>query len=87
VYILRYGFNVSFVKVVVALMLANKFNDDNTFTNKSWSDASGIPVEVLNREEKVWLEDIKWSLLVNESDIWALEQYWESWIRNYYYMV
>ncbi|ONH66038.1 Meiotically up-regulated gene 80 protein [Cyberlindnera fabianii] len=31
-----------FQTVVLSLVLANKANDDNTFTNKSWSDATGL---------------------------------------------
>ncbi|CCG23334.1 Clg1 cyclin-like protein [Candida orthopsilosis Co 90-125] len=79
----------SLVNLVVALMLANKFNDDNTFTNKSWSDATGLPIEVLNKEEKQWLEEIKWGLsVVNfEADILALEEYWETLIQRNCFLV
>ncbi|KAG5420441.1 hypothetical protein I9W82_002322 [Candida metapsilosis] len=83
----RYPYNVRLANLIVGFALANKFNDDNTFTNRSWSTASGVAVEELNREEKQWLEDIKWGLLVNAEDIWALEQYWESFQRNCYYTV
>ncbi|KAI5958890.1 CLG1 [Candida theae] len=85
----RYPYNVRLVNLVVGFALANKFNDDNTFTNRSWSTASGVAVEELNREEKQWLEDIKWGLsVVNfEAEILALEQFWETWIQRNCYFV
>ncbi|CAH1759307.1 10602_t:CDS:2 [Entrophospora sp. SA101] len=35
----------------VALMLANKFLDDNTYTNKTWSEVTRIPVAEINTME------------------------------------
>ncbi|KAH8107466.1 hypothetical protein DFH11DRAFT_1732290 [Phellopilus nigrolimitatus] len=40
---------------VCALMLANKFVDDNTYTNKTWSDVSAIPLDELNKMEREFL--------------------------------
>ena len=34
--------NVIYQNTIVSLILANKFNDDKTFTNKSWSQATGM---------------------------------------------
>ncbi|KAK6456418.1 cyclin-like protein [Scheffersomyces xylosifermentans] len=74
-----------FVYLVVALILANKFNDDNTFTNKSWCGATGLELALLNRYEKEWLEECKWSLnVVNfESNILTLEECWKTWLEKY----
>ncbi|EEB06669.2 cyclin Clg1, partial [Schizosaccharomyces japonicus yFS275] len=48
--------------LTVALVLANKFLDDNTFTNQSWSQVSGLPCSVVNKLEREWLASISWSL-------------------------
>jgi len=48
--------------VVLSLVLANKANDDNTFTNKSWSDATGLNVKLINVMEANWLSLIDWKL-------------------------
>ncbi|KAK7688018.1 hypothetical protein QCA50_008388 [Cerrena zonata] len=51
---------------VAALMLANKFVDDNTYTNKTWSEVSGISLEELNKMEREFLMGIDFSLYVDE---------------------
>ncbi|CAL1696819.1 unnamed protein product [Somion occarium] len=57
---------------VAALMLANKFVDDNTYTNKTWSEVSGIALEELNKMEREFLMGIDFSLYVDEAtyDSW-----------------
>ncbi|KAI8363852.1 cyclin-domain-containing protein [Choanephora cucurbitarum] len=57
---------------IVALMLANKFLDDNTFTNKTWSDVSGMKVHDLNIMEAEFLEALDYNLFVRQHqfDIW-----------------
>ncbi|KAI8099582.1 uncharacterized protein BX664DRAFT_321651 [Halteromyces radiatus] len=53
---------------IVALMLANKFLDDNTFTNKTWSEVSGMKVQDLNIMEAEFLEALEYNLFVREHD-------------------
>ncbi|EGW34033.1 uncharacterized protein SPAPADRAFT_59453 [Spathaspora passalidarum NRRL Y-27907] len=74
-----------FNHLVVSLVLANKFNDDNTFTNKSWCGATGLDLLKLNKMEKEWLEYVKWSLnVVNfETNILTLEECWKTWLEKY----
>lgn len=74
-----------FLKLTIALILGNKFNDDNTFTNKSWSGATGLSCTLLNTEEMEWLKDIKWQLnVVNfEENIKTLEECWKTWLKKY----
>lgn len=74
-----------FVKLVVAFMLANKFNDDNTFTNRSWSGATGLDIKLLNSEESAWLKAVNWQLnVVNFTDnIRTLEECWKTWLDKY----
>lgn len=64
-----------YVMLVVALLLANKFHDDNTFTNKSWFDATGIPIADITTTEAAWLCMIKWSLHLNDKDLKG----WDKW--------
>ncbi|ORX60699.1 hypothetical protein DM01DRAFT_242316, partial [Hesseltinella vesiculosa] len=48
----------------VALILANKYLDDNTFTNKTWSEVSGIPTQELNRMEMEYLSALDFQIHV-----------------------
>jgi hypothetical protein len=59
--------------LTVALMLANKFLDDNTYTNKTWADVSGISVTEIHVMEVEFLSNMRYSLLV------SVEQ-WEEWL-------
>lgn len=67
--------------LVVALLLANKFNDDNTFTNTSWHEATGIPVRDLSLIESDWLRIIKWSLHLNPEE----RNGWDKWNASWEY--
>ena len=74
-----------FTKLIVSLVLGNKFNDDNTFTNRSWCGATGLQIEVINKEEKEWLKEVNWQLnVVNfETNIKTLEECWKTWLEKY----
>lgn len=74
----------AFLRIVVALGLANKFNDDNTFTNRSWCGASALNIDVLNKEEAAWLAAVNWKLsVVNlRPNIEVLDECWSSWSTN-----
>ena len=74
-----------FTVLIVSLVLANKFNDDNTFTNRLWSGATGIDIAILNREERTWLAEVGWQLNVVqfESNIRTLEACWSTWLEKY----
>ncbi|KZF19667.1 hypothetical protein L228DRAFT_270990 [Xylona heveae TC161] len=65
--------------LTVALVLASKFLDDNTFQNRSWSEVSGIAVSELNTLEAEWLVDIDWKLHVESHHIESWRAHWESW--------
>ncbi|KAH8103188.1 cyclin-domain-containing protein [Phellopilus nigrolimitatus] len=51
---------------VCAVMLANKFVDDNTYTNKTWSDVSAIPLDELNKMEREFLLGVGFRLFVDK---------------------
>ncbi|KAL4254902.1 hypothetical protein ABKN59_004321 [Abortiporus biennis] len=50
---------------IASLMLANKFVDDNTYTNKTWSEVSGIELSEVNRMEREFLMGIDFDLYVD----------------------
>ena len=52
----------------VALMLANKFLDDNTFTNKTWLEVSGMKVTDLNIMELEFLGVLKFGLTIRKEE-------------------
>ncbi|KAI9566960.1 cyclin-domain-containing protein [Boletus coccyginus] len=59
---------------VAALMMANKFLDDNTYTNKTWSEVSGIDLSEINRMEREFLVGVDFSLYVSGKK-------YESWLN------
>ncbi|KAG9314762.1 cyclin-domain-containing protein [Chiua virens] len=59
---------------VAALMMANKFLDDNTYTNKTWSEVSGIDLTEINRMEREFLMGVDFSLYVSGKK-------YESWLN------
>ncbi|KAG0179821.1 hypothetical protein DFQ28_002132 [Apophysomyces sp. BC1034] len=52
----------------VALMLANKFLDDNTFTNKTWSEISGMNVADLGVMEFEFLDVLQFRMCVRKDE-------------------
>ncbi|TRM62792.1 cyclin-domain-containing protein [Schizophyllum amplum] len=59
---------------VAGLMMANKFLDDNTYTNKTWADVSGIGMEEINRMEREFLDGVDYNLYVDQPAF-------ESWVQ------
>lgn len=59
--------------LTVALMLANKFLDDNTYTNKTWSEVSQLSVNEIHVMEVEFLGNMRYSLLVTKKQ-------WEEWL-------
>ncbi|KAJ5082553.1 hypothetical protein N7532_011596 [Penicillium argentinense] len=56
--------------MTVALMLGNKFLDDNTYTNKTWAEVSGIAVQEIHIMEVEFLSNIRYDLFASEAE-WA----------------
>ncbi|VDB86537.1 unnamed protein product [Peniophora sp. CBMAI 1063] len=58
---------------VAGLMMANKFVDDNTYTNKTWSEVSGIDLAEINKMEREILAGIDYELYVDQQtyDNWV----------------
>jgi hypothetical protein len=58
--------------LTVALMLGNKFLDDNTYTNKTWAEVSGISVQEVHIMEVEFLSNMRYSLFTSKAK-------WEEW--------
>ncbi|GME96035.1 unnamed protein product [Ambrosiozyma monospora] len=71
-----------FQNLIISLVLANKFNDDNTFRNKSWSDATGLSVSLINKLEKEWLCSISWRLHY-DTGYQCIEECWDTWCKKF----
>ncbi|KAF7313580.1 hypothetical protein HMN09_00514300 [Mycena chlorophos] len=56
--------------IVLGCMLANKWLDDHTFSNKTWHTISNVPIHTLNKLESLALDIFGYDLSVPSSD-WA----------------
>ncbi|KAI9836969.1 MAG: hypothetical protein M1837_003145 [Sclerophora amabilis] len=58
--------------LTVALMLGNKFLDDNTYTNKTWAEVSGISVQEIHIMEVEFLSNMRYGLFTSDAE-------WREW--------
>ncbi|KAI0908629.1 hypothetical protein F4823DRAFT_481804 [Ustulina deusta] len=61
--------------LTVALMLGNKFLDDNTYTNKTWAEVSGISVKEIHVMEVEFLSNMRYGLLTSKEQ-------WQEWLHK-----
>lgn len=61
--------------LTVALMLGNKFLDDNTYTNKTWAEVSCFAVQEIHVMEVEFLSNMRYNLLASKDE-------WEQWITK-----
>ena len=61
--------------LTVALMLGNKFLDDNTYTNKTWGEVSGITVNEIHVMEVEFLSNMRYTLYASKGE-------WQSWLQK-----
>ncbi|KAH7308021.1 hypothetical protein B0I35DRAFT_453946 [Stachybotrys elegans] len=59
--------------LTVALMLGNKFLDDNTYTNKTWAEVSCFTVQEIHVMEVEFLSNMRYNLLASKKE-------WEEWL-------
>ncbi|KAL6926346.1 hypothetical protein ACO0SA_001889 [Hanseniaspora valbyensis] len=57
-----FDYDFIYQNLVVSLILANKFNDDKMFANKTWATASGIELKILNKLEIDFLKQLDYNL-------------------------
>lgn len=61
--------------VLLGCMLANKWLDDHTFSNKTWHTISGVPIQSLNRLESLALDIFSYDLSI-------APQEWNKWLDH-----
>ncbi|EIM88475.1 uncharacterized protein STEHIDRAFT_95696 [Stereum hirsutum FP-91666 SS1] len=61
--------------VLLGCMLANKWLDDHTFSNKTWHTISNVPIQSLNRLEACALE-------VFSHDLSVSPEAWSKWLQH-----
>ncbi|KAK4223904.1 hypothetical protein QBC38DRAFT_372163 [Podospora fimiseda] len=59
--------------LTVAMMLGNKFLDDNTYTNKTWADVTTLGVADIHMMEVEFLSNVRYNLLVSADE-------WQEWL-------
>ncbi|OAL70296.1 hypothetical protein A7D00_5262 [Trichophyton violaceum] len=61
--------------MTIALMMGNKFLDDNTYTNKTWAEVSGISVQEIHVMEVEFLSNVRYNLFVTKEE-------WSQWLAK-----
>ncbi|KAF5363941.1 hypothetical protein D9756_000808 [Leucocoprinus leucothites] len=61
--------------IVLGCMLANKWLDDHTFSNRTWHSISNVPIHVLNKLESLALDAFSFDLSVPERE-------WTQWLAH-----
>ncbi|KAJ6516171.1 hypothetical protein C8R45DRAFT_234522 [Mycena sanguinolenta] len=61
--------------IVLGCMLANKWLDDHTFSNKTWHTISSVPIQTLNKLESLALDIFAYDLSIPSSD-------WSQWLTH-----
>lgn len=75
--------NVIYQNLMIAFILANKFNDDKTFTNNSWSQATGMKIGIINEYEKEWLTIFEWKLFEDKFETYgSYIKAWKTFVRE-----
>ncbi|KAK2745244.1 hypothetical protein FQN57_003939 [Myotisia sp. PD_48] len=69
--------------MTIALMMGNKFLDDNTYTNKTWAEVSGISVQEIHVMEVEFLSNVRYNLFVT-ADEWTQWENKLSLFANYF---
>jgi len=61
--------------IVLGCMLANKWLDDHTFSNKTWHSISNVPIQTLNKLESLTLDIFAYDLSISAGD-------WSDWLSH-----
>lgn len=68
-----------------ALILANKFLDDNTFTNKTWSEVSSVPLNELNIMEMEFLSALHYKTCIHHAQFFSWAAQCQQWMSQLLY--
>lgn len=60
---------------LASVMVASKFVQDRTYSNRAWSKISGLPLKDLGKLERAFLKAIDYRLMVSEGE-------WEKWTAD-----
>ncbi|KAG6903343.1 hypothetical protein C0995_013096 [Termitomyces sp. Mi166 len=61
--------------IVLGCMLANKWLDDHTFSNKTWHNITNVPIQALNKLESLTLDMFAYDLTISSRD-------WSQWLSH-----
>lgn len=67
---------------VTGLMLANKYLDDNTYTNTTWAQFLNIPVKDVNDYELEWLDALEFNLCVSTAEFESWRSMLDAHVRS-----
>lgn len=65
----------------IALLLANKYLDDNSYSNKAWSDVTGLELRKINIMEQEFVKYLDYRIVVHEAEYILWVQWLEASIR------
>ncbi|CAN6615153.1 hypothetical protein TRVA0_006S00980 [Trichomonascus vanleenenianus] len=65
----------------VALILANKFLDDNTYTNKTWAHITMLPLREISAMEIEFLTNMRYSLVVERPEWLVWQDKLKTWLN------
>lgn len=81
--------NSSYYAMTTMLVISNKFMDDHTFTNRSWSEVTGFDLSLINQLERDWLVGIRFSLTIESNGGYVRYQravsLWQAFMRRHVY--
>ncbi|KAK9701201.1 hypothetical protein K7432_011817 [Basidiobolus ranarum] len=81
------AFGSEYRVLVVALLAASKYVEDQSYNNQSWSEVSGFDIDELNSMEREFLEELDWKLWISPEeyeewlggiDHWLAKEEWEN---------
>ena len=65
---IKFNYNNFHKIILISLLIANKFLEDDNMNNKFWSDCSGIPLQQFNKLEIKFLIKINYNLYIEEDE-------------------
>lgn len=79
----------SYYAMTIMLVISNKFMDDHTFTNRSWSEVTGFDLTLINQLEREWLIGVRFSLTLESNGGYGRYQrammLWQGHLRRHTY--
>ncbi len=67
---IKFNYNNFHKIILISLLIANKFLEDDNMNNKFWADCGGIPLLQLNKLEIKFLIKINYNLYIGEEEFY-----------------